>query len=1056
MSLLTDQKWRTLYTADTSNLVEEFYLPALAAATRYDRSTGYFNASALALAARGVEGLVRNHGKMRLVVGCTLGPEEVEAIKKGTELREVLAGRVAQPLVPPDAVARDALELLSWMIAEGFLEVKVAVPCDAERSPVPSDGIFHSKAGIIEDQAGNRLAFNGSVNETESGWTRNWESFHVFTTWSGTSDHVDDEERTFQELWADHSNHVVVVDVPAAVRDELLRFLPGKDGPARLKAPPKKAAPQKAAVTNEDPGELRKKVWSFIRLAATLPVGGDRVGEATSAVTPWPHQVRAFQRMYSHWPPRLLIADEVGLGKTIEAGLVLRQAWLSGRAKRILILAPKAVMRQWQIELREKFNLNWPIYDGQALNWLPTRALSGSVSKPASRDTWHKEPFVIASSHLLRRKERHADLLEKADPYDLVILDEAHHARRHAAGSTGEKGPNSLLRLMRGLQERTQGLLLLTATPMQVHPVELWDLLNLLGLPGAWSAKAFLGYFEMAAKANPSHEELDQLALLFQESEKLFGKVTEVEVQRLREGTSPITAKKVLKALRDRASTPRKLLESPERTLAVDVLRRTTPARHLVSRYTRSLLHRYQAENKLKERIADRRVQDLLIDMTDPERKIYTAVEDYISKTWNRAAQAERSSVGFVMTIYRRRLASSFRALAKTLQGRLDALKDPRLAFPLDAVAAEDDLSDDELVAEVMDTEEAGELARTALKDEEKTSIGDLLSQVKHLPVDSKAHALMKVLAGFEGTEYGQVMVFTQFTDTMDFLREELARSGRTRLMCFSGRGGEILTTSGTWEHVSREVVKQRFRAGDADVLLCTDAASEGLNFQFCGVLVNYDLPWNPMRVEQRIGRLDRLGQAHDTIQIINLHYRDTVEADVYNALSKRIQQFRLFVGRLQPILARLPKRIADASLGPQGIRDKARHDIVSEIHEAANATSSSGFDLDESTGADLEMPPRPPSPVTLQDLSALLRHPELLPPGVATKDLGLDVSWQAPGMAEPQRVTTDPHFFDEHSESVELWSPGSPLFPMPQDDGAPAVEGVKRLGELLGGVHAT
>jgi hypothetical protein len=105
--------------------------------------------------------------------------------------------------------------------------------------------------------------------------------------------------------------------------------------------------------------------------------GGERIAEATSAITPWPHQVRAFQRMLGHWPPRLLIADEVGLGKTVEAGMLLRYAWLSGRAKRILVLAPKAVMTQWQIELREKFNLNWPIYDGKSLKWYPSPLMKG-------------------------------------------------------------------------------------------------------------------------------------------------------------------------------------------------------------------------------------------------------------------------------------------------------------------------------------------------------------------------------------------------------------------------------------------------------------------------------------------------------------------------------------------------------------------------------------------------------------------------------------------------------------------------------------------------------
>ncbi|MDW8443614.1 MAG: SNF2-related protein [Acetobacteraceae bacterium] len=227
--------------------------------------------------------------------------------------------------------------------------------------------------------------------------------------------------------------------------------------------------------------------------------------------------------MWRNWPPKLLIADEVGLGKSITTGLLLRQAVLSGRARRILLMAPKAVLRQWQVELREKLNLNWPIYDGQRLTWFPSPALRGRHERAVARDAWHREPFVIVSSHLLRRADRQAEVLS-AEPWDVVVLDEAHHARRKGAGGPQEGGPNRLLGLMRALRTRTQGLILLTATPMQVHPVEVWDLLDLLGLPPEWSKDAFLRFFEDLAQGNPSHEALDRMALLFQAAERHYGR----------------------------------------------------------------------------------------------------------------------------------------------------------------------------------------------------------------------------------------------------------------------------------------------------------------------------------------------------------------------------------------------------------------------------------------------------------------------------------------------------------------------------------------------------
>ncbi len=409
-----------------------------------------------------------------------------------------------------------------------------------------------------------------------------------------------------------------------------------------------------------------KVIWS----APTLP-GGERIAEATSAVTPWPHQLRAFQRMLDHWPPRLLIADEMGLGKTIEAGMLLRYAWLSRRARRILILAPKAVMTQWQIELREKFNLNWPIYDGKTLNWYPSPLMRGHTEREVSREEWHREPFVIASSHLMRRRDRQAELCETAEPWDLVVLDEAHHARRKSPGASREGPPNLLLQLMQKLRERTQSLLLLTATPMQVHPVEVWDLLSLLAMPGEWSRSAFLEFFRLSGNPNPSHQDFERLAQLYRAAESAFGPIDADAAIRRTSGHSRLRAQKILRALRDHASTPRRQLSADERRSAVSIMRAHTPVAGLVSRHTRDLLREYHRRGLISTLIASREVVDEFLDMTPAEEDAYRALEDYISSTYNKASEDKRSAVGFVMTTYRKRLASSFYALRRTLKKRL-------------------------------------------------------------------------------------------------------------------------------------------------------------------------------------------------------------------------------------------------------------------------------------------------------------------------------------------------------------------------------------------------
>ena len=233
--MLRDRTWQLKYTPDDGDLVTLFYVPALEDAERYDRLTGYFNACALSLAARGIEGLVRNGGRMRLVAGCTLAAPEIEAIERGEQLRDLVERRLTSPpLDPPDSDSSQALELLAWMVARGFLDVKVAVPCDADSKPIPADGIFHEKAGIIQDRGGDKIAWNGSVNETAAGWLHNWESISVYTSWGPEPRRVAEEEGNFARIWANQAQRVIVLDVPDAARRDLMRFMPANDKPARL------------------------------------------------------------------------------------------------------------------------------------------------------------------------------------------------------------------------------------------------------------------------------------------------------------------------------------------------------------------------------------------------------------------------------------------------------------------------------------------------------------------------------------------------------------------------------------------------------------------------------------------------------------------------------------------------------------------------------------------------------------------------------------------------------------------------------------------------------
>lgn len=1042
---LRDFQWDVGYSHEDGDLVNLFFIPALSRATLYQRATGYFTGEVLALAARGLDALIQRGGRMQLLVGCTLSEKDVEQIQKGYDIRELVArDDWGKKLVLPDdnVWARQHYGYLAWMIARGRLDVQLAIPLDEHGQMRAGLALYHAKMGIITDEHGDQLVFKGSINETSQGWLNNCESFDVSCSWRGDWDEKKVAKATteFSTLWTGKARSARVIEFPQALKERLLEFLPTDDTfvkPPRSASEPDDEEPpeQPPGPTLEPPAgtvsadERQRRVWSFIKNAPKRPDGA-MVAVLTSAVKPWPHQLRAYQRMLDSWPFRLLIADEVGLGKTIEAGLLVRHAWIAELAQRILIMVPKAVLPQWQSELYEKFNLVVPIYTGHSLIWPEHHARTIPLEQKIGRSEWTKQPLVLTSSHLMRRKDRQQELIDAAD-WDLLVLDEAHHARRKSPGTPREGGPNRLLRLMQQIKDKAKSLLLITATPMQVHPVEIWDLLSLLGLPEPWTTKAFVDYFETLGR-NPDAAQLQGVARLFQVTEKVCGPISDVELERIGNaiGLGKIAQKKVVAALRETDSTiPLKRLGTQQRQMALALLKMGSPVRHRMSRHTRNLLKQYHKCGLLDTPIPDRDVIDWPVELSPAERALYEAVEDYISDTYEKAEPNKKTAVGFVMTIYRRRLASSFAALRNTLVDRLEKLTRSESGDDQNNESNED-ISQDETADEVMSVEDARDYEREALKVEERERILELLRGIAKLGTDSKALKLVDRLTDAFQAGYGSALVFTQYTDTMDFLRDFLSERLDMPIGCFSARGGETRDRSGSWVRCSKEQIKQKLRVGDVRLLVCSDAAAEGLNLQSCGVLANYDLPWNPMKVEQRIGRIDRIGQRFPKVRIINLAYADTVEADVYFALSRRINLFQGVVGKLQPILSQLPREFEQAALRRRGDRERGRHEAVQHVQMLVREAEVAAFDIDEVSDADLSPPSFPAAPLTPADITAVLRCAELLPPGVECTELEPSTfRVRVPGRPESARVTADPDIFDEHFESHQLLLADSPLY---------------------------
>ncbi|MDI6872051.1 MAG: helicase-related protein [Bacillota bacterium] len=999
--------------------LNEFYIPVLSVSVRYDRAAGFFSSSALSVAAQGIAKLIQNGGRMRLLVGAELSEEDVEAIRKGAEMSERLTERLMASLTDPvNELQQRRLEALAWMVADGTLEIKVVLPKGPDGHPLPaneSHDYYHPKEGIFTDAAGDQVSFNGSVNESMTAWEHNYEQFAVYMSWNESRPYLMGSVRRFERLWEGAEHDWIAVPAPQAVRERLVRLRPSEAptyDPLEDREKRTRIGEKKPKWHLETQASQRERIiFQFLRDAPYL-VNAGNLAVATSAVKPWPHQLRVVEDVVDKYPQSFLLCDEVGLGKTIEAGLILRQLSLSGRARRCLLLVPAGVARQWQEELYEKFALNVPFYDGFRLTDYFRNEIPISNSNP-----WNEGPLLLASSHLAKRRERQLDLLE-AEPWDLVIVDEAHHARRREY-NTGRYRENRLLELLASLRERARCMLFLTATPMQVSPVEIWDLLKLLGMGGKWGAsdRWFVQFFQELGKTEGERDWVFLFEMLrdyFQAGGKLDKTFAEVAERRI----GPVewrTLVDVSRPSNTAAAVPH--LSPQARELSVELLRRHTPLQTFLHRNTRGLLRRYQTLGILKENVPSRRPEPVWIEMQPDEATLYERVEDYVSHFYEQY-ERQRKGLGFVMTVYRRRLTSSFYALEQSLRRRLAFLRGEVGQVGTD----NDDVEQADLDDDV--TEELEETDRSIFAPE-RSYVEDFLREITQLKGDSKFEQLCADLNQiFEKRE--TVVVFTQYTDTMDYLRGRLSAVYGSLVACYSGRGGEYWNGA-AWVETTKEEIKGRFREGIIKILVCTEAASEGLNLQTCGVLINYDMPWNPMRVEQRIGRIDRIGQVHDVVWVRHYFYKDTVEAVVYSRLADRIQWFELVVGELQPILARVGRVIEHLALTGRDDREPRLQQVLESLQAEIDERKFAELDLDKYSGDEPGRPREQQAAVSLQDLEHFLCSCEALAgrfkphPSVEGAHV---LSWNGC----EQSVTFRRGVFEEHPVSVRLLTYGDEM----------------------------
>lgn len=1019
-----------IFYGPADNPLENFYIPALSASVQYDRSAGYFSSSALAVAAAGVARLIQNGGRMRLLVGAELSEADVEAIRHGHDLQAKITERLLEHFPDPqDALLKERLAVLAWMVAEGTLEIKVVLPKDIDGLPIPAHlthDYYHPKSGIFTDVEGNQVAFSGSVNESETAWRKNYEQFAVYTSWGEGKSYLPLVIDRFEDLWIDREPDWIALPVPKAIEERLLKYRP-MEAPDRDPLEPRTAEkPCKEDENHYVAGspQAERILFQFLRDAPYLS-NAIGLGAATAAITPWPHQSRVADRILNRYPERALLCDEVGLGKTIEAGLVLRQLLISGWVKRVLILAPKSVLKQWQEELYEKFALSIPRYESGRFLDVDDQVLPITIREngEGAANPWDACDLFIASSQLAKRGDRRSQVVS-ARGWDLLIVDEAHHARRKDFKERIYR-PNQLLGLLNELKAHSKigSLLLMTATPMQIHPLEVWDLLSVVGMGGRWGADEdnFLGFFQEMRK--PFNQvEWEFVFDLVRDYLATGGQIDETFQEQSLADIGPVgwSTLEELPFKPGRRTQAIRQLGPKAESYVEEMARRHTPLNHYIFRNTRELLREYERRGILKAQVPRRKPRLERVEMRSEEKTLYDRIDEYITHFYHKY-ENERRGLGFVMTVYRRRLTSSFYAVRCSLERRLAYLKgqlDPDKQF-----------TDDDIEQEELDLDVGDEILNPVQRDffqAELEYVQDFIQELQLLSVsDSKMEELKDELDRVF-RKRSTVLIFTQYADTMDYLRGQLCEVYGSQVACYSGRGGEMWNGI-AWIPVTKEEVKTRFRQGEVRILLGTESASEGLNLQTCGVLINYDMPWNPMRVEQRIGRIDRIGQEHKEVWITNYFYKDTIEDQIYQRLADRINWFEVVVGNLQPILAEVGEVTRRLAMLPPTEREAQLEKEIAALQQRLQNREVEALNLDEYLDEE-NYQPTPNSPVTLEQIEYLLTQsqatgcyfqadPEM--PGAYW------LSWKN----ERLHVTFSPKVFDEHPDSVRFLTYGSPLF---------------------------
>lgn len=932
------------YEGDGHTIAQSFYIPVLKNSQNYSRLSGYFSVDSLVVVAAGLAGLINNKGTVRLVVGAhDVGPEIKEAFilsrDRAQQLLREIGDRITNGLESiEDVIARRRLEALAWMLANGTLEIKVAVPKKTFMGL--GNGIFHEKLMIFVDSDGCKVGAGGSANETRMAYEQNGENLTLHMSWKpGHTEYINRYEDKFNALWNGEHPDYFVFTLPEALEKKLKeRFYPEH----RPKIDPL-----------EDP-MIRKKIPSIdlelcsalVPLARLMKELGNIKGFAHLGLGPvrlYPHQAYAVDFVLSRFPYRALLADEVGLGKTLEAGGIIKRLVDSGLVQRILILTPKNVSWQWLDELWHHFGLRF---------WLLLTNPKRLIDSTGQVEQVDGNPFdkpgvdlMVASWHYARgTKQRPPEVLYAKRFFDLIVIDEAHSARKKRSQQKIE--PTLLNNLCMELSTSTPHILMLSATPVQLYTVEAHDLLRILGLGGPWvHERDFDKYYRIIETVPESVNDTDWKFALQLAGWVARNYLTETELTNLLKNClkSDDVAMDV-KAAMQRDTTNDSLLRSLKRQ--PDVLRRLllelSPIHWFMIRNTRAKL------TTAGYKFPERQTEEVPVELDAAHQQLLDRLDSYLrldyAKYERLLSTVNRGIIGFVRSVYHQRFVSSFTAAYLTIRNRrqflqalLDGDHDSLLKVAVKFLEDVDWDGDEDDIVEAMDEllEKEGAIDLITKELKKVRELEDDLNVYSPDVLTGDDPKLVKVAEVIQSltTKGHKVLVFSKYTDTVTAISRFLPRATRltrTEIAKYTGEGGELFDPSTqSYARTSKENVREALDTGPVRVLVCSDAASEGLNLQAANAVINVDMPWNPAKVEQRIGRSDRLGQDAPRVVVRNVWYPETIEAEMYRVLFERKTLYQLVIGPAQEIISQAMLQALDQGAKGRELRSLVERTIL-------------------------------------------------------------------------------------------------------------------------------